>query len=92
MLIRNKTLEGREIEVGEFSAYVESGETIEVPDEIANGSPAQGEEFLDDEKTQRNPEFHPGTSGLLAQDDVWEKASAPRKPKNDDAPSDGEEV
>lgn len=77
MLIRNKTTDAREISVGEFSALVEPGETVEVPDEVANGTPAEGD--------------HPGTSGLLAQEAVWEKAKAPKGSTTTDTPS-GEEA
>lgn len=68
MQIRNKTDQAREIVVGDFTALVESGETVDVPDEIANGRPATG-----DDPTE--PGFDAGLSGLLEQPDVWEKAS-----------------
>lgn len=91
MYIRNKTSEAREIASGDFFAYVEPGETVEVPDEIGNGVKATGDEFLDEEKTQRNPEYHPGSSGLLAQSDVWERSSKAKAKDNDDTPAAGEE-
>lgn len=66
--IRNKTSEVREIDgVG----VVEPGETIDVPDELANGTSATGED-----PTAEG--YHPGVSGLLAQEDVWEKATTKR--------------
>lgn len=77
--IRNKTNGAREIDdVG----VCEPGDTIDVPDELANGTPPSGKpDDLD---------YHPGTSGLLAQTDVWEKATTKRT-RSDDTPS-GEEV
>ena len=59
--IRNKSGSVREIDgVG----VCDPGDTIDVPAELANGSPPDGE--------------YPGTSGLLAQEGVWEKATAKR--------------
>lgn len=77
--IRNKTEAAREIDgVG----VAEPGGTIDVPAELANGVPPTGKEG--------EPEYRAGTSGLLAQEDVWEKATAKRKP-TDGTPS-GEEA
>lgn len=59
--IRNKSDSVRELDgVG----VVEPGGTIDVPADLANGTPPSGE--------------HPGSSGLLAQEDVWEKAAGKR--------------
>lgn len=52
------------------------GEPIEVPDELALGEPARGTDPAD-----RGPDwdgeddFWPGTSGLLAQEDLWAAAT-----------------
>lgn len=82
MQIRNKSADAREVTAGEFSALIGAGEAVEVPDEIANGTPPTGDEG--------SPEFRAGTSGLLAQADVWEKASSARSKHTDETPS-GEE-
>lgn len=77
--IRNKTEAAREIDgVG----IAEPGGTIDVPAELANGTAPTGEEGT--------PEYRAGVSGLLAQEDVWEKAAAKRK-TTDVTPS-GEEA
>lgn len=79
VLIRNK----RDVEVDiPDVGVVEPGGTIEVPAELANGTPPSGEEGA--------PDYYPGVSGLLAQTDAWEKASGRRQPVNE-TPS-GEEV
>lgn len=75
MLIRNKTAEAREIAVGDFSAFVEAGDTIEVPDEIANGTEPTGNEGA--------PDYDPGRSGLLAQEDVWDASNGGRPTVDD---------
>lgn len=59
--IRNKTGSVREID---NLGVCEPGGTIDVPAELANGTPAT--------------EDHPGVSGLLAQEDVWEKTGVKR--------------
>lgn len=66
--VRNKR--DYEVEIPEVGV-VGPGETIEVPSEIATGKKPQGEEG--------DPEFRPGTSGLLAQSDAWEKVTTKRK-------------
>lgn len=55
------------------------GETVTVPDDLANGTPAVAE-------TEDTP-GRPGTSGLLAQSDIWQLAKKPPTPK----PSQGSE-
>lgn len=78
VLIRNK----RDVEVDiPDVGVVEPGGTIEVPAELANGTPPTGQEGT--------PDYHPGVSGLLAQTDAWEKARG-KHLGNDKAPS-GEE-
>lgn len=69
--IRNKSGSAREIDgVG----VCDPGDSIDVPVELAKGTPASGE--------------HPGVSGLLAQDSVWELA----KGKTPDKTPSGEEA
>ena len=87
MFIRNKSSETRFVPVEGEELEVPPGETVEVPDDLANGTKGDGEPTLEDGTP--NPEFRPGTSGLLAQSDVWEKSSA--KKANTSAPADGEE-
>lgn len=81
MFIRNKTAEARDIAVGDFSAFVEPGETVEVPDEVAKGTEPSGEEGA--------PEYDPGTSGLLAQEDVWEQAKTSKADKSTSSEENG---
>lgn len=76
--IRNKR--DAEVEIPDVGV-VDAGGTIDVPAELANGIPPSGKEG--------DPEFRAGTSGLLAQGDMWELATARRK-TTDDKPS-GEE-
>lgn len=77
--IRNKR--DVEVEIPDVGV-VEAGGTIEVPAALANGTPASG--------VEGDPDYHPGSSGLLAQEDTWEKAGSKRK-SSDDALA-GEEV
>lgn len=77
--IRNKSGATREIDgVG----VVEAGDTIDVPAELAKGTPPSGE--------PGTPEFYPGVSGLLAQESVWELAHG--KAKGHDKTPSGEEA
>lgn len=59
--IRNKR--AIDIEIPDVGV-VEAGGTIDVPAELANGTPGSGD--------------HPGISGLLDQTDAWEKVGGKR--------------
>ena len=61
-------------------AWVDPGGEVDVPDELANGIPASGDPSA--------PDYYPGTSGLLAQEDNW---VAVKGKKHNDAPAAGEE-
>ena len=76
VLIRNKR--AVEVEIPDVG-WVEPGGTIEVPAELANGIPPAG--------VEGDPEYQAGVSGLLAQEDAWEKAT-----KRTDKTPTGEEV
>lgn len=74
--------------------WVESGDDIDVPDDLANGTPATGVPAEEDipalgvtkgEPDPRVEGYHPGSSGLLAQTDAWEAVKG-KKPH--DTPAD----
>lgn len=71
MQIRNKHALARELILDGEVVVVEPGDTIDVPAEMANGTKPTGKEG--------DPEYRAGTSGLLAQEDVWEPAPGPGK-------------
>lgn len=93
MLIRNKRSYALNIAIpqpdGSFvEADVEPGATIDVPDELALGKPAEGTVRVDSDRPKLGltagdldplaPGYSPGMGGLLDQLDNWERAKAPR--------------
>lgn len=72
MKVRNKSGATREVDVDGATLTVEDGHTIDVPDELAKGEPPKGK--------PADLDYHPGTSGLLAQEDVWEAVRGNDKP------------
>ena len=80
--IRNKR--DYEVEIPDVGV-VEAGGTIDVPAELANGRPATGTKLDDGSFDETSPDYDAGSTGLLDQDDTWEKAS--KRKTTDESPS-----